>query len=86
VEYLRPNIIFMDIQLPGGDGLEFIKEIKQVYTDIVIVILTTNKSPEHHQQAFQNGADHYISKRDDSCMEEILTRVEGVLAGRSTIL
>ena len=79
VECLRPNIIFMDIQLPGGNGLEISKEIKQMYNDIVIVILTTNNQPEHRQKAFENGANHYISKGDDSCMEEILTLIEEVL-------
>lgn len=85
VECLRPNIIFMDIQLPGGNGLEISKEIKQMYSDMVIVILTTDNLPEHRQQAFENGANHYITKGDDSCMEEILTLIEGVLASRSPI-
>ena len=86
VECLRPNIIFMDIQLPGENELEFIKEIKQVYNDIVIAILTTNNLPEHRQQAFENCANHYISKGDDSSMEEILALIEGVQASRSPIL
>ena len=85
VECLRPNIIFMDIQLPGGNGLEISKEIKQMYSDMVIVILTTDNLPEYRQQAFENGANHYITKGDDSCMEEILTLIEGVLASRSPI-
>ena len=80
VECLRPNIIFLDIQLPGGNGLELSKEIKQMYNDIVIVILTTNNLPEHRQQAFENGANHYISKRDDSCMEDILVRIEETMS------
>jgi len=79
VECLRPNIIFMDIQLPGGNGLEISKEIKQMYNDIVIVILTTNNLPEYRQQAFENGANYYITKGDDSCMEEILILIEEVL-------
>lgn len=86
VECLRPNIVFMDIQLPGGTGLEISKEIKQMYNDIVIVILTSNNLPEYRQQAFQNGANHYISKGDDSSMEEILTLIEGVMVSGSHIL
>ena len=39
VEYLRPDLIFMDIQLPGGNGLDVTREIKRIYGDIVIVIL-----------------------------------------------
>ena len=86
VECLRPNIVFMDIQLPGGNGLEISKKIRRMYNDIVIVILTANNLPEHRQQAFENGANHYISKGDDSCMEEILTLIEESLGSRSPIL
>jgi CheY-like chemotaxis protein len=86
VECLRPNIVFMDIQLPGGNGLEIPKNIRQIYNDIVIVILTANNLPEHRQRAFENGANHYISKGDDSCMEEILTLIEESLDSRSPIL
>jgi len=80
VEYRRPDLIFMDIQLPGENGLDVIKEIKRVYNEIVIVILTSNSLPEYRQQAFRNGADYFLSKEDDFCMENILTRVDAALA------
>ena len=80
VEYRRPHLIFMDIQLPGVNGLEVTKKIKRMYADIVIVILTSNGLPEYRQQAFLNGADYFLSKEDDFCMENILTRVDVALA------
>ena len=80
VDYLRPNIIFMDIQLPGINGLELTKEIKQVYSDIEIIVLSTNGLPEYRQQAFRNRADCYISKTDDSCLQKILIRVTEAVA------
>ncbi|MDH3527875.1 MAG: response regulator, partial [Gammaproteobacteria bacterium] len=67
-------------QLPGENGLDVTKKIKRVYGDIVIVILTTNDLPENRQLAFRNGADYFLSKGDDSCMEEILARVEEAMA------
>jgi len=79
VEYLRPDIVFMDIQLPGENGLEVTKKIKLVYGYIVIVILTSYDLPEYRQQAFRNGADCFLSKGDDSCIEDILARVEGAM-------
>ena len=86
VESLRPDIIFMDNQFPEVNGLDLSREIKHVYDDIVIVILTTNNQPEYRQQALRNGADYYISKVEDSCMEEILSQIEGVLDSRVTHL
>lgn len=80
VEYRRPDLIFMDIQLPGANGLEITKEIKRVYNEIVIVILSSNGMQEYRQQAYRNGADYFISKEDAYCMESILTRVDVALA------
>jgi DNA-binding NarL/FixJ family response regulator len=80
VEYLRPDIVFMDIQLPGENGLEVTKKIKLVYDYIVIVILTSYDLPEYRQEAFRNGADCFLSKGDDSCIEDILARIEGSMA------
>jgi DNA-binding NarL/FixJ family response regulator len=79
VEYRRPDLIFMDIQLPGENGLDVTKEIKRVYSDIVIVILTSNDLPKYRQQAYRNGADYFLSKEDDFCMENILARVDVAL-------
>lgn len=82
VEYQRPDIIFMDIKLPGENGLELTRKIKETYGYIVIVILTGHDLPEYRQQAFRNGADCFISKGSNTCMEDLLARVEGVLAGK----
>ena len=80
VEYWRPSLIFIDIQLPGENGLDVTRMIKRMYGDIVVVILTANDLPECRQQAFRSGADYFLSKGDDSCMEDILARVEGAMA------
>ena len=83
VEYWRPSLIFIDIQLPGENGLDVTRMIKRMYGDIVVVILTANDLPECRQQAFRSGADYFLSKSDDSCMEDILARIEGTMAQAS---
>lgn len=79
VRYLHPDFILMDIRLPGQNGLEMTKRIKQVNDHVVIVILTGHDLPEYRQQAFRNGADCFISKCSDSCMEDLLARIEGAM-------
>lgn len=83
VEYHRPDLIFMDIHLPGASGLDITREIKRVYNGIVIVILSSNGQQEYRQLAYRNGADYFISKDDAYCMENILTRVDVALAKAS---
>lgn len=83
VEYSRPDIIFMDIQLPGENGLEVTRKIKRVYKEIVIVILSSHTLPEYRQQAFRHGADCFLSMEDDTYLDDILARVEAQIAGES---
>jgi len=83
VEYRRPDIILMDIQLPGDNGLQVTKEIKRVYKEIVIVILSTHALPEYRQQAFRHGADCFLSMEEDTYMDDILALVEAEMAGGS---
>ena len=80
VDYRRPNLILMDIYLPEANGLYVSKEIKRVYSDIVIVILSSNSLLEYVTEAHRYGVDYLISKEDDCCMESILTRVDAELA------
>jgi DNA-binding NarL/FixJ family response regulator len=76
-----PNLIFMDIKLPGENGLELTGKIKAKYPGVIIIILTSYDSLEYREAAARVKADHFLSKGSSS-KEGILTLVESVLAGR----
>jgi len=76
-----PDLIFMDIKLPGENGLELTAKIKARYPDAVVIILTSYNTPEYRQAAVQAKADHFLSKGSAS-KEGILALVESVLGGR----
>ena len=61
---LRPDLILMDVQLPGMDGLELARRLKAdpVHKDVPIIIITTEGSSEDRQRALQLGANAYITK------------------------
>jgi DNA-binding NarL/FixJ family response regulator len=75
LEGLRPGIIFMDISLPGENGLELTRKMKMRCEHTPIVILTSYDLPEYREQAFRNGADHFICKSDDSCLADVVACV-----------
>ena len=62
VEAESPNLIFMDIQLPGENGLELTKKIKARHPHTIIVVITTYNIPEYREAAFQYGANRFIPK------------------------
>jgi len=76
-----PDLIFMDIKLPGESGLEMTAKIKAKYPDVIVIILTSYDSPEYREAAAQAKANYFLSKGSSS-KESILTLVESALAGR----
>jgi DNA-binding NarL/FixJ family response regulator len=57
-----PDIIFMDIRLPGENGLVLTQKIKKKYPDVDIAILTSYDLPEYQEVATKNGAKHFLLK------------------------
>jgi DNA-binding NarL/FixJ family response regulator len=62
IKTLPPDAIFMDLRLPGENGLELTKKIKAKYPDIIVVIITNYDLPEYREAAYQCGADHFLPK------------------------
>jgi CheY-like chemotaxis protein len=77
METSRPDLIFMDIRLPGENGLELTKKVKAQYPNIVVIILTSYDLPEYREFS-QRYADYFFSK-DSSTAENIFTLIESIL-------
>ena len=57
-----PALIFMDIRLPGTNGLQLTQKVKADFPDITVAILTDYDLPEYRQAAVQYGADRFYVK------------------------
>ena len=78
IDAYPPNLIFMDIQLPGENGLELTRKIKADYPDIIIIILTNHDSPEYREAATRCKANYFLSKSSIRT-DEIFKLVESIL-------
>ena len=62
VEAFMPELVFMDVRLPGETGLAVTKKIRALHPDMPIIILTEYDLPEYRQAALDNGANDFIVK------------------------
>jgi DNA-binding NarL/FixJ family response regulator len=74
-----PDVILMDLNLPGMSGVECVRQIKARAPELQIVILTVYEDSDRIFQALQMGATGYLLKRSSS--EEILHAIEEVHRG-----
>ena len=63
----KPDLILLDLKLPGMDGFEVLKNLKQMkwFEHIPVVMLSTSCRKEEIQMAYQLGASGYIVKSED---------------------
>lgn len=80
---LKPDLVLLDIQMPGCDGLEAAQKIKKELPETVIVMLTVRDEEEKLFEAIKNGAQGYLLKNIRS--RELLEMLRGALRGEAAI-
>ena len=76
----QPDIILMDINLPGKTGIELCKEVKEKFAAINIIALSTSNQAGTIRKMMDNGASGYLLK--DSSKTEILQAINQVMQGK----
>jgi DNA-binding NarL/FixJ family response regulator len=74
-----PDLIFMDVRLPGENGLELTRRIKAEHPGIIVIILTSYESPEYREAAIRRKADYFFSKGAIT-NDEIFTLVKSIIS------
>ncbi len=83
IRLFEPEVITVDIELPGINGIELIKRIKSEFPDVEAVALTVYDDEEFAKQAIKAGAIGYIIK--DAAQEELVQAVRAAAAGESLV-
>jgi two-component system NarL family response regulator len=79
---IKPDIVFMDVNLPGSkSGLDITEEVIKVNPDIKIMMLTIHTDPSYIQRAFAIGAKGFVTK--NSPISEIKDAVQAIIEGKT---
>lgn len=79
VTELKPDVILMDIEMPGITGVEAVKKIRTIDRKAQIIMLTVFDDQGHIFEALQSGANGYLLKRNAS--DRLVQSIEEVLSG-----
>jgi DNA-binding NarL/FixJ family response regulator len=82
-EQLTPDVMLLDIAMPGPDGIAVTRELRRAGRPVRILVLTSFFDPQLVLDAVQAGADGYLLK--ESRAEDILDGVRAVAAGRAPV-
>ena len=78
----RPDVVLMDIKLPGENGLELTRKIKSFNEGVRVIILTSYDLPEYRDVAFNNGASDFLCKETAS-PNDILSLIQDAMSAQS---
>jgi DNA-binding NarL/FixJ family response regulator len=79
----RPDVVLMDIRMPGMDGIAATSALRRLATPPHVIVLTTFQADEHVMSALRAGADGFLLK--DTAPAEIVHAIRLVAAGEATL-
>lgn len=74
------DIVIVDINLPGGSGLDIIRELKKINTRTGVIVISARNSLDNKVEGLTLGADDYITKPFD--LAELIARVKALIRRR----
>jgi DNA-binding NarL/FixJ family response regulator len=83
VEQYSPDVVVMDIRLPGGSGIEACEEISEKYPDTKVIMLTSYAEDEMLFSAIRAGASGYVLKQIEG--EGLVRAIEAVGRGEALL-
>lgn len=78
-----PDLVLMDLKMPGMNGIEATREIRKKYPNIKILVLTTYDDDEWVFDAIRAGASGYLLK--DTSRQKIIEAIRGTMDGKSFV-
>jgi two-component system, NarL family, response regulator LiaR len=79
----KPDLVLMDLKMPGLNGVEATRQIRAKYPEVKVLVLTTYDDDEWVFDAIQAGASGYLLK--DTPREELIKAIRGTIAGKTYI-
>ena len=86
LKYVKPDIVVVDLLMPGMDGISFVKKASAEYKDIAYIMLSQVSNKDMISSAYEAGVEFFIQKPINAIeVESVLTKVSQSLAMKRTL-
>ena len=75
IRAMKPDAIILDLQMPGGSGLDVLRAIRPSFPDMQVVICTNYPHPKYREECLTAGANFFLDKSVD------FAKIPGILRG-----
>ena len=75
----KPDLVMLDLNMPGRDGLDALKSIRVIFPDLKIIALTSYDEPKIVKSAFKSGVDGYVLKNVGK--PDLMKAIDDVMKG-----
>ena len=65
VRYLKPDVVILDIRMPGKNGIDVLRELKKFEPTPCVIMLTNYPYPQYRKKCLDMGADYFLDKSAD---------------------
>jgi two-component system response regulator NreC len=72
---LRPDVVLMDVSMPGRNGIDATRQLKDEMPEVRVIILSIFDLPQYKEAAMAGGASSYVVKQ--SLFKELLPAIRG---------
>ena len=77
LRFMHPDLLVLDVMMPGENGLSFTEALRGERSDLPVLLLTARDAPEDRILGFEAGADDYVAKGSDP--RELVLRIRAML-------
>jgi len=78
VREFKPDVVLMDVKMPGTNGIDATRQLKEELPNLKVIVLTIFDIEEYREAAMANGASGYVIKKD--LVEELLPAIRGTFS------
>jgi DNA-binding NarL/FixJ family response regulator len=77
----KPELVLADLTVPGGEGLEFIKDLRALHPDVAVLVVSVHDEEFYAERALRAGARGYIMKNEGG--EKLIQAIRQILRGKT---